>query len=397
MSQTDFDIDRARRETRGCGTIIHFNNAGASLPPAPVCDVVHQYLQQEELQGGYEVMEKQAEALENFYAASARLLNCNHEEIAFVDSATRGWSMVFYAFDFQPGDRILTGSAEYGSNLTAMLQQARRLGVEIVFVPDDAHGQIDCQALKEMLDERVKLIALTHVPSGGGLINPAAEVGKLAWYAGIPFLLDACQSLGQLPIDVNRICCDILCGTGRKFLRGPRGTGLLYVRKKWLDKLEPPLLNHHAAPLLSASSYRLRDDARRFECWERHYAGQLGLGVAIDYALGWGLESIATRIATLAGRLRTELQLIPGVSLADLGLKRCGIVTFYTDQLAAGELQKKLAEKRINVSRVPFSANPVQAEQRQLPELVRASLHYYNSDEELEYFLDILGSLLKNA
>ncbi len=397
MTPASFDINRARRDTRGCGNVIHFNNAGAALIPVPVSDAVHDYLRQEELHGGYEVMEKQAGALENFYTAAAKLLNCNSEEIAFVDSATRGWSMAFYAFDFQPGDRILTGSTEYGSNLVAMLQQAQNKGVEIVFVPDDEHGQIDVGALQSLIDERVKLIALTQVPSGGGLVNPAAEVGKLASAAGIPYLLDACQSLGQLPINVDEICCDILCGTGRKFLRGPRGTGLLYVRKKWLEKLEPPLLNHHSATLLSTSSYQLRADAKRFECWERSCAGQVGLGVAIDYALHWGLEAIAERINSLARDLRTELVKIPGVRVTDQGVKQSGIVTFTAEKLSVSELQKCLAEKRINISIVPFSANPLLFEQRQLPELARASLHYYNSEEEMAYFIEVLRELLNNA
>ncbi|HEY5672905.1 MAG TPA: aminotransferase class V-fold PLP-dependent enzyme [Malonomonas sp.] len=394
MTGTCIDVDRARRETRGCGHIIHFNNAGAALMPVPVCDALHDYLQQEELQGGYEVMEKQAPALENFYHSAARLLNCSSDEIAFVDSATRGWSMAFYAFNFQPGDRILTGSAEYGSNLVAMLQQAQRTGVEIVLVPDDAQGQTDVTALKQRLDERVKLICLTHVPSGNGLINPAAAVGKLAWNAGIPFLLDACQSLGQLPIDVNQLGCDILCGTGRKFLRGPRGTGLLYVRKRLLEKLQPPQLNHHAATLLSSSSYEIRPDARRFESWERSCAGQVGLGVAIDYALGWGMENIEARIKALANHLRAKLTIKPGIQVTDQGVDKCGIVTFSAAQLSATELQKKLAEQRINISTVPFTANPLLFEQRQLPELARVSLHYYNTEVELEYFLDLLDSLL---
>ncbi|PLX87188.1 MAG: aminotransferase [Desulfuromonas sp.] len=396
MSAVRFDVERARGETRGCSDLIHFNNAGASLMPVPVCDALHDYLNREELEGGYEVMEKQAAALENFYSAAARMLSCSEEEIAFVDSATRGWAMAFYAFNFQPGDRILTSSAEYGSNLVAMLHQARHRGVEIVFVPEDQHGQVDVAALQGLIDSRVKLIALTHVPSGGGLVNPAVAVGKVANSAGIPFLLDACQSLGQLPCDVNLLGCDILCGTGRKFLRGPRGTGLLYVRNTLCDKLEPPLLNHHAAILLSSDRYRVRSDARRFESWERNCAGQVALGIAIDYALSWGLGMIAERVKSLAASLRAELAGIAGVEVWDRGIEKCGIVTFSTEQLSAAETQEQLAARRINLSLVPFSANPRLCEQQHLPELVRASLHYYNTETELAVFLDELRNLLNS-
>ena len=389
-----FDIARARRETRGCEKQLHFNNAGASLPPIPVAEALYNYLRDEEEIGGYEVMARRAAELEHFYAAAARLLNCSAQEIAFTDSATRAWNAAFYAFNFKPGDRILAGSAEYGSNLVALLHQVKRQGVEIVWVPDDEHGQIDLSRLAQLVDDRVKLICLTQAPSGDGLINPAAAVGKVAKSAGIPYLLDACQARGQLPVDVEQIGCDLLCGTGRKFLRGPRGTGLLYVRQTLLEQLEPNQLNHHAAELLSVDQYRLRMDAKRFECWERSYAGQLALGVAIDYALEWGLASIRERIRLLAATLRQTLADSNGISITDQGLEQSGIVTFFATQRSADELQQQLALRHINTSTVPFSANPVSSERRRQPKLLRASLHYYNTVEEIECFIVELRKLL---
>ncbi len=390
----EFDVARARRETRVCDNLIHFNNAGASLPPIPVADALYDYLREEEEQGGYEVMARRAAGLDNFYVAAARLINCSADEIAFSDSATRAWNSAFYAFNFQPGDRILAGSAEYGSSLVAMLHQSKRKGVEICWVPDDDSGQIDIKALENLIDSRVRLICLTQVPSGGGMVNPAAAVGKVARSAGIPYLLDACQALGQMPVDVDEIGCDLLCGTGRKFLRGPRGTGLLYVRKALLEQLEPSQLNHHAAQLLSADQYRLRVDAKRFECWERSYAGQLALGVAIDYALGWGLEAISERNRLLSVALRQVLSGIDGVTVADQGVEQCAIVTFFAAQLAAEQLQQQLALRSINTSTVPFSANPISSEYRRHPELLRASLHYYNTVQEIEHFASVLKPLL---
>ncbi|MGK2905645.1 MAG: aminotransferase class V-fold PLP-dependent enzyme [Desulfuromonadales bacterium] len=389
-----FDVTRARRETRGCERLIHFNNAGTALPPIPVADALYGYLRDEEVQGGYEVMDRHTGELDHFYTAAARLLNCSAGEIAFTDSATRAWNAAFYAFNFQAGDRILAGSTEYGSSLVAMLHQVKRQGVEIVWVPDDKHGQIDVAALKRLVDERVKLICLTHVPSGGGLVNPCAAVGKVAQAAGIPYLLDACQALGQLPVDVEQIGCDLLCGTGRKYLRGPRGTGLLYVRKALLEQLEPNQLNHYGAELISADHYRLRMDAKRFECWERSCAGQVALGVAIDYALGWGLEAISERIRLVAGTLRQELALIDGITVADQGFEPCGIVTFFAEQRPAELLQQQLALRDINTSTVPFSANPISSQRRQHPALLRASLHYYNTSGEIEQFAGVLRQLL---
>lgn len=394
MSDAVIDVERARRETRGCTELIHFNNAGAALMPVPVVDAVVDYLRQEERQGGYELMDRRAAELARFYPAAAVLLKCSAEEIAFVDSATRGWSLAFYSFDFQPGDRILIGRAEYGSNLVGLLHLAQKKGIKIEVVPDDETGRIDPAALENLLDNNVKLIALTHAPSGNGLINPAAAVGQVARKYQIPYLLDACQSLGQLPVDVGEIGCDILCGTGRKFLRGPRGTGLLYVRKELLETLEPPLLNHHSADLLSVDEFRIRPDAKRFECWERSYAGQLGLTAAIDYALGWGLDAIAARIDLLATKLREELAEIDGITVTDLGDKQSGIVTFAAERLSATELQAQLARQRINLSVVPYSANPLMIAADQRLERLRASVHYYNNDAEVERFIEVLMRLL---
>ncbi len=394
MTAPPFDVTRARRETRGCRELIHFNNAGAALMPAPVCDVLHSYLRQEELQGGYEVMDKQAAALENFYLAVAKLINCDREEVAFVDSASRGWAAAFYAFDFQPGDRILTSGAEYGSNLVAMLHRVKKCGVEIDVIPDDEDGQIDLDALQQRIDGRVKLIALTHIPSGNGLINPAAAVGRIANAVAIPFLLDACQSLGQLPLDVAKLGCDLLCGTGRKFLRGPRGTGLLYVRRRLLERLEPAQLNQHAANLHGTEDYHLREDARRYEFWERSYAGQVALGVAIDYALGWALDAIANRVQDLATGLRSALADVPNITVTDVGVEKSAIVTFSVAGQAATALQRGLAAAGINLSLVPASANPCLFRGQAPTNQLRASLHYYNTEVEIETFCAVLRRLL---
>ena len=390
-----FDIHRARAETRACEEIIHFNNAGSSLMPIPVSDALHAYLQQEEHLGGYETATAQMAALDNFYTATAKLLHCHPDEVAFVENATRAWDMAFYAFTFQPGDRILTAMAEYGSNVIAYLQQAKRYGVEVVFVPNDEHGQIDTAALANLIDDRVKLISISHIPTGGGLVNPAKAVGHVAKQAGIPYLLDACQAVGQLPLDVDEIGCDLLSGTGRKYLRGPRGTGLLYVRRAFIEQLEPPLLDQHAATLLSPTTYAIRPDAKRFENWEQYFAGKAALGVAIDYALGWGIEQIQARVYSLAATLRQKLATIDGVRVTDEGLEQCGIVTFMAAQLGANAIKTGMAAHRIHVTTPRGSGSLVSFQQRGLTELVRASLHYYNTESEIDYFIEILQKLLR--
>ena len=391
----NFDIDRARKETLACKDIIHFNNAGSALMPIPVSDVLHNYLYKEEQIGGYETAADESVALGNFYTSAASLLNCKTNEIAYVENATRAWDMAFYGFKFSKGDKILTTIAEYGSNVVAYIQQAKRYGVEIVFIPNDEHGQIDVHALENLVDSRVKLISITHIPTGGGLVNPAKAVGEIANAAKIPYLLDSCQGVGQIQLDVQKIGCDILCGTGRKYIRGPRGTGLLYVRESLIEKLEPPMLDQHAATLISPTKYEILPDARRFECWEQYFAGKAALGGAIDYALSYGLDSIQSRIYHLSSLLREDLKGIDGVQVTDEGLEKCGIVTFICSHMAPPDIKRYLAEKRINVSTSKGSGSLVSFQNRGLTEVVRASVHYYNTEQEINYFINELKNILR--
>jgi selenocysteine lyase/cysteine desulfurase len=388
-----FDLVRARRETPGCTHVLHFNNAGAALMPRPVVAALVDHIRLEVRIGGYEAAEREEARVEHAYDALARLLNCAREEIAIVENATRAWDMAFYAFAFKQGDRILTAQAEYASNVISFLQTARRTGCSIDVVPNDETGQLSIAALERMIDARVKLIAVTHVPTNGGLVNPAAEIGHIANAAGVPFLLDACQSAGQMPLDVRAIGCDMLSATGRKYLRGPRGIGFLYVRKGLIETLEPPFLDLHAARWTTADCYELREDARRFENWETNHGAKLALGVAADYALGWGLDAIYARIRQLADRLRDRLSGIPGVIVRDIGAERCGIVTFTLDGKDPAALKRALAERAMNVTVSTRFSTRFDMEARALDSVVRASVHYYNSEAELERFARAIEEL----
>jgi cysteine desulfurase/selenocysteine lyase len=387
--------EKSREETPGCQNVLHFNSAGASLMPLPVFDAVHQHLQLELEIGGYEAHNQNLEKIEHVYDAAARMLNCNRDEIAFIENATRAWDMAFYSIPFHPADRILTVEAEYASNFIAFLQVARKTGAVIDVVPSDSSGAVSMDALRNKIDKRVKLIAITHVPTNGGLVNPAAEIGKIARDSGILFLLDACQSAGQMPLDVKKLGCNLLSATGRKFLRGPRATGFLYIDKNIIEKLDPAFLDLHAATWTSPESYEIRSDARRFENWEQNFAGKIGLASAIDYAMQWGLDKIYSRIQHLAELLRNKLAEIPGAKVYDLGQEKCGIVTFAITGHDPDNIKRELTKRKIHVTTTSTSSTLLDMESRKLEKLVRASVHYFNTEEEVDLFCRVLSESCK--
>lgn len=395
MADTALDVARLRADTPGTAHVAHFNNAGSSLPPRRVTEAVVGHLELESRVGGYEAAALATRRIEAAYDAAAALVNGHRDEIALVENATVGWRTAFYGLRFGPGDRILTSVAEYASNYIAFLQVAQRTGAVVEAVPNDAHGQLDVEALRRMVDDRVKLIAVTHVPTNGGLVNPAAAIGAVARDAGIPYLLDACQSAGQIPLDVEAIGCDMLSATGRKYLRGPRGTGFLWVRRSFTERLEPPMLDLHAATWVAADRYELREDARRFENWESDVAARIGLGVAIDYALSLGVAEIFLRVSALAERLRGGLAQVPGVRVRDLGEVRCGIVTFDADGARAGEIKAALARRGFNVTVSTRTSTLLDMDARGVAEVVRASVHCYNTEDECDRLVKAVAETVR--
>lgn len=387
---TEAEVADLRAQTPGTLVSAYFVNAGAALMPIPVLEAVREHLDLEMRIGGYAAAEERAGQLDAVYSSVAGLIGAQPDEIALMENATVAWQLAFYSIAFRPGDRVLTSEAEYGANYVAYLQLRRRLGIEIDVVPSDAAGQLDTEALEAMIDERVRLISLTWIPTNGGLVNPAAEVGRIARRHGILFLLDACQAVGQLPVDVTELGCDLLSGTGRKFLRGPRGTGFLYVRRDVLHQLEPVVIDHYSAPWTGLDQYTLRDDARRFETWENSYALRAGLGTAVDYALALGLDRIRARAWGLAERLRSGLEDLTGVEVLDLGTERSAIVSFLVDGRDAAAVADAARAERVTIGTSGPNSTLIDATRRHLPVLNRASPHYYNTEDEIDQLVDLV-------
>jgi selenocysteine lyase/cysteine desulfurase len=389
----EMDIDELRAGTPGTAHRNHLNNAGAALMSRRTLTAMTDQLELEGAIGGYEAAARSQDAIEATYGAMARLLGARREEIALFDNSTHAWNAGFYGIPLGPGDRILTGRDEYGSAVLAYLQVARRTGAELVVVPNDDSGQVDLEALEDLVDERTKVIGLTYVPTYGGLINPAAEVGRIARAAGALYLLDGTQAAGQFPVDVTELGCDLFSGTGRKFLRGPRGTGFLYVRSEVLDRLEPPVVEIGSATWDGRRGFEWQPGAARFETWERSAATILGLGSAVEQALELGMDAIGERAIGLGARLRGRLDALPKVSTYDQGVRRGAIVTAKVDGVASEDVLAALTAAGINVTLTVPEDNPLDTEERGVHPLVRLSPHYYNTEAELDRAVEVIAAL----
>ncbi|KAF6262168.1 aminotransferase class V [Scenedesmus sp. NREL 46B-D3] len=395
--------DKCRAETPGCKHVIHFNNGGAALQPQCVLDAVQHYQQQEAVWGGYETQRRLSRELSLPYTALAELLNCSPNEIAIVGSATSAWAQVFHGIPFKPGDVILTSLAEYGSNYLAYLQVQKRSGVRVEVIQETPDGDINIPHLQQLLAQqpRPALVSISHVPTSSGRVYDAAAVGAAAAAAGVPFLLDACQSAGQMPLDVQQLRCDFLTGTSRKYFRGPRGIGFLSSSSSSMAGWEPAMIDIHGAHWTGKDSYTFYDGAVRYEQYEVSMAAKAGFGAAVQYCLQQDIARCWQRTQQLAEQLRQMLsQRVPGVTLQDRGAQLCGIVSFTLSSHAdAGAVREWLESRQppINVSVSGAGSSRLDFTARGLQEVLRASVTYYNSEQELEVLVQALQELVDSA
>lgn len=392
---SDPEIDEIRAATPGCSdAMIHLNHAGSSLPSQSVLDAQIGHLELEASIGGYEAAGQAEVAREAAYASIAQLVGAKRSEIARSEHATGAWNAAFWSVPMRRGQVIITHDHDYGANAVAMLHAVATRGVRLVRIGSDAVGQIDLVALESALQDPdgVALVSLAWIPTNGGLVNPAAAVGALTRAAGVPFLLDACQAVGQLAIDVDTIGCDFLSATGRKYLRGPRGTGFLYVREAMLDHIVPAQPDHHSAEWTTLDSYTFEPGATRFEQWEFSHAAWLGLGAAVDVALELDIGRIQATVARRAKELRSALGEI-GMTVHDEGIARCGIVTATHPSIDADVVKTHLTEHGINASVTNAGSSRGDVERRNLPPMVRLSVHVTNTPSEIERTGSVLEGL----
>jgi selenocysteine lyase/cysteine desulfurase len=390
------DLLRWRSDTPSVDRIVHLNNAGAALSPKPVRAAIDAHLDLEEKVGGYEAADAAMPSIRASYQAVAETVGADAHNIALVQSSTVAFAQALTAFDLGPGDLVLTTRSDYASNQIMYLSLARRRGVEIIRAPDAPEGGVDVSAVRELIQRRrPTLVALTWVPTNSGLVQPAEAVGAICRDANIPYLVDACQAVGQMPIDIGRLGCDYLAATARKFLRGPRGIGFLCVADRVLASGSHPLLvDMHGATWTDADQYSLTPDARRFEYWEFSHALVLGLGAAATYALEVGLDVARDRARALAQYARDRLAELPDVRVLDRGAELCAIATAAIRGREAQDLKLALRARGINTSSPEREDAVIDMDEKAATSALRISPHYYNTREEIDTAVEALRELL---
>lgn len=389
----DFNLLDWRRDTPGCSEVIHLNNAGASLMPSSVSKVIKDYLELESLYGGYETAARESDNIFDFYNLAARLLNCRPENIAFTSSATDSYTRALSSIPFKEGDTILTSEDDYVSNQIAFLYFRNRFGIRVERIRSMASGGLDPEdARLKIKRNRPKLVAATHIPTNSGLIQDVASLGQICSEEGIWYLVDACQSVGQMPVDTSEISCDFLSTTCRKFLRGPRGAGFLFVSDRALNAgLAPIHLDMRGAQWIGADNFILEDTARRFEDWEFAYALVRGTAKAIEYALDIGLNRIENRLKNICRFTREKLGELNNLTLLDRGDELGAIISLQVLNHSEESIRKLLYSHKINHSLVSKSSARIDFEKKNVDWALRISPHYYNTEEEIQSLIGALS------
>lgn len=389
------DLQKLRNETPGCKNVAYFNNAGSALTTQHVLTKVTDYIEQESLVGGYQTAKEHQLEIDSFYEKAANLIGATSaDEIGFCTSATDGWQRVFNSIPLTKNDKVIVFECEYVSFYLSLLHRQKKLGFQIVVVPTLENGDIDLKALESSLDSNVKLILLGHMPTQSGIINPAEEIGQLIVGKNIFYILDATQTVGQIKVDVQSIGCDALCATGRKFLRGPRGTGFFYLSKKWHRQLSPATIDVCGGKWTGNESYEFYEGAKKFETWERNYASMLGLGEAIRYLQELRIEEVEKCIKKNAMTIREKLSHLSQVTLQDPGEKQGAIITLTVKDKNCAEIVENLRQSGVIINYSQREYALLDFKSRGLQDVLRVSPHYYNSLEEIDQLITALSQQL---
>lgn len=390
---TSEDLNLVRQDTPGLSSRVHLDNCGSSLMPRPVIDVMKAFLDSEMHLGGYVAQEQHSATLSAVYTSLASLFGGQKTDYALTGGAVDAWSRAFYSIPLGSNDNIVTMYNEYCSNYVSCLQRAKNEGVEVRVARPDASGKLDLNHLSKLIDDNTKIVSITHVPSSSGQVADVAAIATIAKKYGAIYLLDACQSVGQMPVNFERIGCDIATATSRKFLRGPRGVGFMYINEATRRRIEPAMLTNQSAAWSKDNEYELLGDATMFEMWERSCLNQLGFGAALKYLLDFGADKLMGQTQEVAASLRQAIYTQSGIVPVCQPDANAAIITFNKEGRVAADIRAELAKRDITVQVSSVFHTRLDLGARNIQSAIRVSPHYYNSLAEFDQFLTALGDL----
>lgn len=390
-----FDLNKVRRDTPHCQDRIFLNSAGSSLMPNQVLDRMKHYLDEEAQYGGYKLYEMYESEINEFYLETAKILNCQPHNIAYTFNATDAFAQAIYSIPFESGDIIITSDDDYISNHIQFNALYKRFGVQTIRVNNLENGELDLIHLERLIREHnPKLISITHVPTNTGKVQDVESVGELCESYDILYIVDACQSVGQMPVDVEKVKCDFLSVTGRKFLRGPRGTGFLFVSDRVLKMgLTPLRLDGWSANWVAPNRFEFHESARRYEVYEQSYSCTLGFKEAIRYANEIGLEEIYTYNQELLTRLKSNLAAHGDILFLDQGERLVNIFSFQKKGVSKAKIEEALTEHEVYFSSAFRGSALIDFDKKGVDWSIRLSPHYFNTMAEIDQISEIIKNV----
>ena len=374
--------------------LVYFDNANTAQKPAAVIDAVDGYYRRFNAnvsRAVHTLGTEATDAYEGARATLARLLNVRGDELVLCSGTTFAINLVAYSWALprlQPGDVIVVSRMEHHANIVPWQLVAQRTGATIRVAEILPDGSLDLDALDKALDGAVKLLAVTHVSNVLGTINPVREICKMARKRGITTVVDGSQAVPHMTVDIAAIGCDFYAFTGHKVC-GPTGTGALWARRELLQAMPPFLGGGEMIKEVSFEGTTFNDAPNKFEAGTPNIAGFVGLGAAVDYLAGIGLDAIRSREAELLAHFNEELGKVDGLRIIGTAADKAAVVSFLIDGAHAHDLATLLDLEGVAVRSGQHCAHPL-LQYYGVAATCRASLAFYNTHEEIEAFIGAL-------
>lgn len=375
----------------------YFNNAGAGLMSENTFNTIIQHIQEERIEGAIKAANNKKGETEDFYAIAAKMLNADKSEIAFIDSASRGWNLVIYGMEVNENSTIITLESEYGTNLLAIRDVVNKTKCKLIIIKCDISGHFSMNDIEAALKNPNPILAVSHVAAQGSIINPVVELGELAKKYSALYIVDGCQAVGQLVVDVKKILCHAYITAGRKWLRGPRGTGILYIKND--KRLRTPIVDLASASLVFDYQHKpiditIRSDARQYELWEKNIANLLGLRTAIYEYLEFGMEKASAIISQKANLIRKAIIKNEKLQLVGDAESLSGTSAFYLKNPVEEEKVKALFENSgFTISCVCDWDCPIFFPQNGAIYIFRVSVHYYTDENDISEICELINHI----